>query len=113
MTEQELKFIFGKNIKLRREHKKWSQEKLSEKTGVTKNTISEIETGQKFARAKTLVMLAKAFDTAPYELLKPGNILPDRPDDILAHYSDFVLDAIEEIAKEYLVNMKRKNRTTL
>jgi len=107
MTEQELKTAFGKNIKIRREFRKWSQEELSEKTGVTKNTISDIETGQKFARAKTLVKLAQVFETAPYELLKPGNILPDKPDDVLAHYSDFVFDAIGEIGKEYLIKMNR------
>ena len=106
MTEQELKTAFGKNIKFRREHKKWSQEELSVKTGVTKNTISDFETGTKFARANTLVKLAKALETAPYELLKPGNVLPDNPDDIVAHYSEYVLDAIEEIGKEYLENMK-------
>ena len=111
MTEQELKITFGKNIRFRREHKKWSQEELSVKAGVTKNTISDIETGQKFARAKTLVKMAEAFDTAPYELLKPGNILPDKPDDIIAHYSEYVLDAIEDIGKEYLKNIKQKNRT--
>ena len=108
MTVQELKVVFGQNIKIRREHKKWSQEELSVKAGVTKNTISDIETGQKFARAGTLVKLADAFETAPYELLKPGNILPDKPNDILAHYSDYVFDAIEEIGKEYLKKMKRE-----
>ena len=107
MTEQELKTAFGKNIKFRREQKKWSQEELSVKTGVTKNTISDIETGQKFARAKTLVTLAEVFETAPYELLKPDNIFPDNADDLLAHYSEYVLDAIEEMGKEYIKNMKR------
>ena len=107
MTEQALKITFGKNIKFRREQKKWSQEELSEKTGVTRNTISDIETGQKFARAKTLVKLAEAFETAPYELLKPDNIYPDNVDDLLAHYSGYVLEAIEEMGKEYIKNMKR------
>ena len=107
MTEQELKITLGKNIKFLRENRKWSQEELSKKTGVSKKTISDIETGQKFARAKTLVKSAQVFETSPYELLKPDNILPDNADDLLAHYSGYVRDAIEEIGKEYFKNLKR------
>ena len=107
-TEQELKDIFGKNIKTLRIRKKWSQEKLAESVGVSRNTISEFETGQNFAHAKTLVNLALAFETEIYELLKPEGVLPDKPTDIFAEYSEKVREKVEEIGNSYMEKMKRE-----
>ena len=105
-TEQKLKKILGINIKTRREFKGWSQEQLAEKANVSKNTISDIETGQKFARAKTLVYLANVFGTYVYELLKPENVIPDNNNDILVKYGKDVNDAIEKVRISYLENVK-------
>ena len=106
-TEKELKKVFGHNIKTLRNRRGWSQENLAEKAGVSKNTISDIETGQKFARVKTFVRLAKAFETEVYELLKPKNVLPDKPTDVFAKYSEEVRDKVEEIGNYYMVKMKK------
>ena len=100
--EQELLNNFAYNIRTRRERRCWTQEILSVKAEVTKNTISDIETSQKFARAKTLVKLAKAFETEVYELLKPRNVIPDYPEDIISKYDEEVKDAVDEVAKRYL-----------
>ena len=107
MTEQELKDTLGKNISTRRIEIDWSQETLSEKAGVTKNTISDIETGRKFARAKTLVRLAEAFHTDVYELLKPEGVYPDKTVDIIANYKREVKDAVEKIGNNYLKNLEK------
>ena len=106
MTERELKRIFGKNISTRRERFGWNQETLAEKADVSKNTISDIETGQKFARAKTMVSLAKALRTEIYELLKPDYIIPDRVADIFAKYNEEVREKVEEIGNFYIKNIK-------
>ena len=106
-TEKELKKVFGHNIKTLRDRRGWSQEYLAEKTGVSRNTISDIETGDKFARAKTLVRLAKAFETDVYELLKPEGVLPDKPADVLAEYSEEVREKVEEIGNYYIEKMKK------
>jgi transcriptional regulator with XRE-family HTH domain len=125
--EQELKTILGTNVRIRREKMRLTQEelsermgliqeelskrmgltqvKLSEKAGVSKNTISDIEGGQKFARAKTLFYLAKALGTEVYELLKPANVQPDKAADIIARYSDKVRDAVGELEKNYMGNV--------
>ncbi len=66
-TEQELKVLFGNNIKQQRKRKNWSQEELAEKIGVSRNTVSDIEKGQDFVGAKTLLNLAVALDTEVYE----------------------------------------------
>ena len=106
-TEQELRAILGINVKNRREHLNWSQEKLAEKTGVTRNTICDIEAGDKFARARTLVKLAMALDTQVYELFKPDGILPDKPIDIFTEFSEEVKESMVQIRNSYLKKMKR------
>ena len=107
MTEQELKNIFGRNVKIRRERRSWSQETLAEKADVSKNTISDIEAGQKFVRIKTMVRLAEIFETDSYELLKPDYIMPDRFEDVLAKFNEELKDAMDEIGDYYLKSMKR------
>ena len=106
-TEQELKNILGRNVYKLRDRMGWNQETLAEKVCVSKNTISDIETGQKFARAKTLVGLAEALQTEVYELLKPDNIMPDKSADVLTKYSEEVKEAVEKIGNLYIEKMNQ------
>ena len=101
-TEQELKTFLGKNVKMRREDRKWSQEELGEKIGVSRNTISDIESGQDFVGAKTLINLALVFETEVYELFKPDNVQPDNAYEILTKYSLEVKEAVDSIKNNYL-----------
>ena len=106
-TEQELKEIFGKNVKTLRIRRDWSQENLAEKAGVTRNAISDIEVGDTFAHAKTIVLLAKAFETEVYELFKPEGVLPDNSAGVLAKYDEDVRDALDKVKDKYLKKMKK------
>jgi transcriptional regulator with XRE-family HTH domain len=108
-TEQELRNTLGLNVKKRRKHKGLSQEKLAEKIGVSKNTVSDIESGDKFARADTLIKLAKILETEVYELLKPKDISPDNTADAIAIYSEEVKEAVERVQKSYLGRKKDRN----
>jgi transcriptional regulator with XRE-family HTH domain len=101
-TEQELKNTLGLNVKKRRERKGLTQEKLAEKICVSKNTVSDIENGDKFARAGTLIRLAKVFETEVYELLKPKDISPDNIADAIAIYGEEMKEAIEKVEKSFL-----------
>ena len=105
-TEQELKELLGQNIKTRRLQKKWSQEKLAEFADLTRNTISDIESGQDFAGAKTLISLAKALETEVYELFKPESVLPDKPSDILSKFSEEIRQKVDEIGISYIAKIK-------
>ena len=108
-TEKELLDIFGKNIKTRRKDTKWSQEYLAEKAHVSKNTISDIEKGEKFVHAKTLVNLAKALETEPYELLKPDNVVPDKNMDIITKFKNRMNDAVNEAGERFITEMNQEN----
>jgi transcriptional regulator with XRE-family HTH domain len=101
-TEQELRCTLGWNVSIRRNSRGWTQEELAEKAGVSKNTISDIEKGDKFARAKTLVQLAIVFETEVYELLKPKNVSPDNIVDAISKYSEDVKEVLDDIGKSYL-----------
>ena len=74
MTIQPFMIIFGQNVKkFRSKQKGLSQEKLAERVGVSKNTISDIENGKKFVSARTLSGLARELEIEEYELFKPGD----------------------------------------
>ena len=105
-TEFELKNILGKNIKDRRKVKNWSQEYLAEKAAVSKNTISDIESGRKFIKASTLVNIARVLKTEVYELFKPEHIYPDKPYELLSKFGEEVRERIEELENAYLMNLK-------
>ena len=49
-----------------------SQEQLAEKSGVARDTISKLETGQRRAYPKTIHKLAASLDVEPRELIREG-----------------------------------------
>ena len=75
---------------------RWSQPYLAEKIGVSVATISGIERCIKFVEASTLVLLARALHTEPYELLKPKDVVPDKAEDIVTKTIFFTREAIEK-----------------
>ena len=109
MTEREIKFTLGMNINRRRNDMGLSKEKLAEKLDVSKNTISDLENGEKFIRAKNLSRLAMALEIDVYELFKPDTVLPDKPVDIIAKFSGEVQEIIEKMGDTYIEEMKRIN----
>lgn len=73
MTEEELKKIYGKNIKQFREQKKMTQSKLAEEIGIAEKYLSTLETCDKWGSFDTLLALANVLGVEPYELLLPQN----------------------------------------
>ena len=96
---QELQETLAKNIKDRRNARGWSQEKLGELIGISRNSISEIELAKNFATPDTLVKLAKAMETDVYELFKPDNVKPDKTKDKIVKFSE----EIREVGMRYLL----------
>ena len=101
-SEKDLKEVLGQNVKARRVKKGLNQEQLAERADVSKNTISVIETGQKFVHAKTLILLADALETEIYELLKPEYVYPDKAEDLILRFSAQVRDAIDQVEDRYM-----------
>ena len=69
----------GKNIKKARSEKGYTQEQLAQKLSVTRNTISNYETGHSNPDIEMLQMLAEALETDPNTLIygeKKSNTVP-------------------------------------
>lgn len=63
--------MLSENLKRKREEKGYSQEKLAQLCGITRNTISFIEVERVTEpNIKTLKLLANALDTTVQELIK-------------------------------------------
>ena len=101
-----LTLILGKNVKSYREKMGLSQEKLAEKIKVTKNTISDIETGKKFATAKTLEKLAAVFGFEVYELLKPEKVLPDNREATLYKFVEGMGTMLDKYQSDFFKKLK-------
>ena len=69
MTQKELRENLSSNIKQRRKLFMMTQEKLAEDTGLSAQTINDIEGCRTWVSDKTLVKLAEILRTTPAELL--------------------------------------------
>ncbi|MCL2442507.1 MAG: helix-turn-helix domain-containing protein [Treponema sp.] len=70
----DLRNILSKNIKKHRELLGYSQEKLSEKAGISSNMVRDIEGCRTWVSDKTLINIADALKTDTYRLLMPETI---------------------------------------
>ena len=108
MTERKLLNIFGTKIKLHRNRLKWSQAELAEKMNISINFLSDIETGKKWASPTKIVKFADLFNTEPYELLKPSELIPDDFTNVIMKFTEDIHTAVEKIRTIYLENEKTK-----
>ena len=69
--EQSLKDTLSRNIKKFRHRRNWSQFALAAKINISTNFLADIEAGNTWVSAQTLVKLAQAFEIEVFELLKP------------------------------------------
>ena len=67
----EIRVILAKNVKEHRKKQGVSQEKLAEITGLSVQTINDIEGCRKWVSDKTITKLSSAFHLECYQLLIP------------------------------------------
>lgn len=70
MTNTDKKFLIklGKKIRIERLKKEFSQDKLAESSGISKQTISTIERGLSSPSALTIAKLAVSLGVEPYKM---------------------------------------------
>jgi len=79
MEGQEIKTVLGKNIKIVRNSRRYSQALLAEKADISITFLSNIERGLKFPKPAILAQIAKSLEVEVYELFKSNsapNIAP-------------------------------------
>ncbi|MDV6344779.1 helix-turn-helix transcriptional regulator [Nitrosomonas sp. Is37] len=68
-----IKLLLGANIRQTREEKNWSQDKLSEKTGLHRTYISGIERGVRNPTIEIVQQIAIALEVPIADLFKDKN----------------------------------------
>jgi len=71
MGGQEIKVILGKNIKLLRAYRQFSQALLAEKADISIAYLSKIERGIKYPKPDILSQIAEGLGVEVFELFKP------------------------------------------
>ena len=89
----DLRNILSINIKKHRELLGFSQEKLSEKAGISANMIRDIEGCRTWVSEKTLMSIAEALKTDTYRLLMPETMQEDE------NYRTVLLDLTKTFEK--------------
>ncbi|MEE0879079.1 MAG: helix-turn-helix transcriptional regulator [Treponemataceae bacterium] len=109
MTQIELREILSSNIKFYRKRLFLTQEKLAEKTGLSAQTINDIEGCRTWVSDKSLIKIAEALHISPADLLiehrdKNSSIINITSSDIYKlkkELKDTFLDSIESIFIKY------------
>jgi len=112
-----LKNTLSSNIKKFRHRRNWSQFALAEKVNISTNFLADIEAGNTWVSAQTLVKLAQVFEIEAFELLKPQEksinqksknendkiILKKFSQDLTVVLHEAMEKALDHVKKEYKI----------
>jgi transcriptional regulator with XRE-family HTH domain len=105
MDGQAIKTTLGKNIKLLRFRKKYSQADLAEKADISIIFLSNIERGVKFPKPEIMSRIANALEIEVYELFK-SDLIPENNKETISRLSEDIHRnisiAVDEVFKQYL-----------
>lgn len=105
MDIQEIKDIFGKNIKYFRFHRQLSQSALAEKADISVTFLSNIERGKMFPKVETLSRLTESLGVEVFELFRT-DIVPKDQKEVMDRFSEdirsTVISALDGVFKQYL-----------
>lgn len=68
MCKMHIQLLFGQNVRLAREKKGWSQDRLSDESGLHRTYVSGIERGVRNPTIEIVQQVAKALDVDIKEL---------------------------------------------
>ena len=95
MDGQEIKTALGKNIKLIRNHRQYSQEVLAEKADISITFLSNIERGLKFPKPAILAQISESLGVEVYELFKTNSV-PNIAPIVVRNNSKKMLDRLSK-----------------
>ena len=114
MGGKELGAIFGRNVRLHRNRRNWSQADLAEYAKISINFLGDIERGKKWPHPDTLTKMADALEIKVFELFleEETEINPKTQTQMKRFIKDFSLtinkslslsvnQSIENIQKQY------------
>ena len=105
MDGSAIKAALGKNIKLFRTRKDFTQAVLAEKADISIIFLSSIERGTKYPKPEILSRIAIALEVEVFELFK-GDLVPSNSKKLITHLSKDITakinTALEGIFKQYI-----------
>lgn len=101
--EQAVRDILSENVKKYRNRRAWSQFTLAAKIDMSTNFLADLEAGNTWVSALTLLKLAKAFEIEVYELLKPDSEPPNSSNEGKNNASK---DMVDRFSKDLAVVLK-------
>ena len=96
MDGQEIKATLGKNIKLIRNQRQYSQEVLAEKADISITFLSNIERGLKFPKPAVLAQIAESLGVEVCELFKTSSA-PNIAPIVVRNDSKKMLDRLSKV----------------
>ncbi|MDR0457193.1 MAG: helix-turn-helix transcriptional regulator [Treponema sp.] len=99
MKKETIRIVLAQNVKRYRTTIQYSQEKLAEKAGLSVQTIKDIEGCRRWVSDLTLTKLAKALNTAEFQLILPEKYKTDFKPSI---YSTEALITLKEKIESYM-----------
>ena len=105
MGGKELRAILGKNVKLYRSRRNWSQADLAENANISINFLGDIERGKKWPHPDTLSKIAHALEIKIFELFLEENIDFDPKTQVIMNR--FVKDASLTINKSISLSVNQ------
>ncbi|MDR2481294.1 MAG: helix-turn-helix domain-containing protein [Spirochaetaceae bacterium] len=100
-TIDDLKILFGDNLRRIRLEAKISQLKLGMKIGLTHNFINDIERGKKGASFETIAKLSTALEVEPYRFFIPKRARYEEDFTAYPEHVEALLTAVEGFKKHY------------
>ncbi|MHB9291012.1 hypothetical protein Holit_00082 [Hollandina sp. SP2] len=105
MNGRTIKATLGKNIKLLRSRRGFTQAVLAEKADISIIFLSSVERGTKYPQPDVLARIAKALEVEVFELFK-GDLVPSDSKELITRLSENITDklnlALEDVFKQYL-----------
>jgi len=105
MDAQEIKNLFGRNIKYFRFHRQLSQSSLAEKADISITFLSNIERGKMFPKVDVLSRITESLDVEVFELFKAENDHDSNKKVISRLHEDITSNlnlTINDVFKQYL-----------
>ena len=105
MDTQEIKDLFGRNVKYFRFHLQLSQAALAEKANISVTFLSNIERGKMFPKVETLSRLTESLGVEVFELFR-SDIVSNENKEVISRLSEDITKNInltlDDVFKQYL-----------
>jgi transcriptional regulator with XRE-family HTH domain len=96
----EIRALFGKNLKRLRAIQSISQMTLADRANLTHNFVNDIENGKKWISVESLAKLSSALQVEPYQFFLPDSVQPETANSFFTVYLNDFSDNLQKMVGE-------------